>query len=100
MIGADGGGMLTVLLASAVGARPLGRAPAPGGSLAVAADVLQLLLDLGQPAAQVGVLRLQLSDPLLEGGDIGQDGRLGPGRDPVPERCGDRRSSSQGTPGK
>ena len=52
----------------------------------------ELVLDLGQPAAQVGILCLQVGDPLLEGGDEGQDGGLGLRRDGLPERCGDRRS--------
>jgi hypothetical protein len=78
----------------AVGARPLGRVTARGGALTAAGDVLQLVLDLGQPAAQVGVFRLQVGDPLLEGGDMGQDFGLGLRRDRVPEGCGDRRSSS------
>ena len=34
---------------------------------------------------------LQVSDPLLQGGDDGQDGRLGLGRDGGPEGFGDRR---------
>ena len=86
--------MLTVLLASAVAARPLGRVTALGGAVTAPADVLQLVFDLGQPAAQIGVLRLQVGDPLLQGGEMGQDGGLSLRRDPVPERCGDRRSSS------
>ena len=93
-LGSEGSGVLTVLLASAVGARPLGRVTALGGALTAAADVLQLVLDLVQPAAQVGVFRLQVGDPLLEGGDMGPDGGLGLRRDRVPERCGDRRSRS------
>jgi hypothetical protein len=84
-LGSEGAGVLPVLLASAVGARPLGRVTALEGSLAAPADVLELVLDLGQPAAQVGVLRLQVGDPLLQGGEMGQDGGLGLGRDPVPE---------------
>jgi hypothetical protein len=93
-LGAEGAGVLTVLLASAVGGWPLGRVTARGGALTAPADVLELMLDLGQPAAQVGVLRLQVGDPLLEGGEMGPDGGLGLRRDAVPERCGDRRSSS------
>ena len=86
--------MLTELLASAVGGWPLGRVTARGGALTAPVDVPELMLDLGQPAAQVGVLRLQVGDPLLEGGEMGPDGGLGLRRDAVPERCGDRRSSS------
>jgi hypothetical protein len=93
-LGSEGSGVLTMLLAPAVGVRPLRRVPAMGGALTAPADVLQLVLDLGQPAAQVGVLRLQVGDLSLEGGEMGQDGGLGLRRDPVPERCGDRRSSS------
>jgi hypothetical protein len=93
-IGAEGSGVLTVLLASAVGARPLGRVPTLRGALTAPADVLQLVLDLGQPTAQVGVLRLQVGDPLFEGGEMGQDSGLGLRRDPIPERYGDRRSGS------
>src|SRR5206468_45619 len=80
--------------ASAIGARRLGRVTALGGALTASADVLQFVLDLGQPAAQVGVLRLEVGDPLLEGGDMGQDGGLGLRRDPLLERCGDRRRGS------
>src|SRR5262249_34855126 len=93
-LGAEGSGVLTVLLASAVGARPPGRVRALRGAPTASADVRQVVLDLGQPAAEVGVLRLQVGDPWLEGGDMGQDGRLGLRRDPVPEGCGDRRSTS------
>jgi hypothetical protein len=93
-LGSEGSGVLTVLLAPAVGVRPLSRVPALRGALTAPADVLELVLDLGQPAAEVGVLRLEVGDPLLEGGDMGQDGGLGLRRDRVPERCGDRRSSS------
>ena len=39
----------------------------------------KLVLDLRQPAAEVGVLRLEVGDPLLQGGDVGQDGGLGLG---------------------
>jgi hypothetical protein len=87
-------GVLTVLLASAVGVRPLDRVTALGGALSAPADVLQLVLDLGQQAAQVGVLRLEVGDPLLQGGDMLQDGGLGLERDRVPERCEDRQSGS------
>ena len=68
-----------------------GSSAAVGGAFAALADVLELVLDLRQPAAQVRVLRLQVGDPLLQGGDQGQDGGLGLGWDRVPERCGDRR---------
>src|SRR5262249_28209204 len=51
-LGSEGSGVLTVLLASAVGARPLGRVTALGGALTAPADVLELVLDLGQPAAE------------------------------------------------
>ena len=61
-----------VILASAVGVRLPGRVTALGGALTASADVLQLVLDLGQPAARGGVLRLQVGYPLLEGGDMGQ----------------------------
>ena len=90
----EGSGVLTVLLASAVGGRPLGRVTAMRGAPTAPADVLQVVPDLGQPAAAVGVLRLEVSAPLLEGGEMGQDSGLGLRRDPVPERCGDLRSSS------
>jgi hypothetical protein len=52
------------------------------------------VLDLRQPSAQVGVLRLQVDDPSLERGDMGQDGGLGLRRDRFPERCRDRRLSN------
>ena len=61
------------------------------GAFAALADLLEFVLHLRQPAAQLGVLRFQLGDPLLEGGDQGQDGGLGLRRDRVPEWCGDRR---------
>src|SRR5262245_2595091 len=51
----------------------------------------QLVLDLRQSTAQVGVLHLQVGDPLLEGGDEGQEGSLRLGWDRVPEWCGDWR---------
>jgi hypothetical protein len=82
-LGPEGSGVLTVLLASAVGVRPVGRVTAMGGALPPPTDVLELVLDLGQPAAQVGVLRLEIGDPLLEGGDMGQDGSLCLRRDPI-----------------
>jgi hypothetical protein len=87
-------GVPAMLLAAAVGTRAVGLVAAMGGAFAALTDALQLVLDLRQPAAQVGILRLQLSDPLLQRGDVGQDGGLGLGRDRVPERCGDRRSSN------
>jgi hypothetical protein len=43
-LGAEGAGVLTVLAASAIGGRPLGRVTALGGALTAAADVLQSVL--------------------------------------------------------
>jgi len=80
-----------MVLTAAVGARVLGSVAAMGGAFAAPADALQLVLDLGQPAAQVRVLRLQVGDPLPEGGDEGQDSGLGLGWDRLPEGCRDRR---------
>jgi hypothetical protein len=74
-------GVLTVFLAPAVGARGVGGIAAMDGASAALTDGLQLVLDLRQPAAQLRVLRLQGGDPLLEGGNEGQDGGLGLGRD-------------------
>ena len=93
-LGPKAAGVLTMSLAAAVGSRAVGLVAAPRGALAALMDGLQLVLDLRQPAAQVGVLRLQVGDPLLQGGDVGQDGGLSLGRDRIPERCGDRRSCS------
>src|SRR5262249_17957378 len=84
-------GVLTVFLAPAGGGGGVGGIAARDGASAALVDGLQLVLDLRQPAAQLRVLRLQVVDPLLEGGNEGQDGGLGLGRDRVPERCGDRR---------
>ena len=93
-LGPKAAGVLTMSLAAAVGSRAVGLIAAPAPVLAVLMDGLQLVLDLGQPAVQVGVLHLEVGDPLLQGGDVGRDGGLGLGRDRIPERCGDRRSSS------
>jgi hypothetical protein len=65
-----------------------------GRAFAAPADVLQLALDLGQPTAQVRVLRLQVGDPLLQGGDEAQESGLGLGWDRIPARCRNRRWSS------
>ena len=86
--------MLAVVLATVIGRGRLGVVSAPGGASAALTDVLQLVLDLRQPAAQLRVLRLQVGDPLLEGGNEGQDGGLGLGWDRLPQRCGDRWSRS------
>ena len=51
----------------------------------------ELVLDLGQPAVQVRVLRLQVGDPLLKGGDEDQESGLGLRWDRIPEKCRDRR---------
>ena len=75
-----------MFLAAVVGARAVGFVTAMGGAFATLTDVLQLVLDLRQPAAQIRVLRLQVGDPLLEGGDEGRDGSPGLRRDRVPER--------------
>src|SRR5262245_47800652 len=83
-------GPLAVFLAPAVGAGGVGVIAAVDGASAALVDGLELVLDLGQPTAEVGVLRLQVGDPLLQGGDEGQDGGLGLGWDRVPERCGGR----------
>jgi len=83
--------VLAMVLTSAVGARAVGLVAAMGGALIPLTDTLQLVLDLGQPAAQVRVLRLQVGDPLPEGGDEGQDSGLGLGWDRLPEGCRDRR---------
>ena len=58
-----------MLLAAAIGARAVGLVAAVGRAPAAPPDVLELVLDLGQLAAQVRVLRLQVSNPLLQGGD-------------------------------
>ena len=91
-LGPKGSGVPAMLLAAAIGARAVGLVAAVGRAPAAPPDVLELVLDLGQLAAQVRVLRLQVSHPLLQGGDLGQDGGLGLGWNRVPERCGDRRS--------
>jgi hypothetical protein len=62
-----------------------------GRAFAAPLDVLELVLDLGQPAAQVRVLRLQVGDPLLKGGDEDQENGLGLRWDRTPERCRNRR---------
>jgi hypothetical protein len=46
------------------------------------------VLDLGQPAAQIRILRSQVGDPLLKRGDEGQECGLGLGWDRVPEWWG------------
>jgi hypothetical protein len=48
------------------------------------------VLGLRQPVAQIRILRLQVGDPLLKGGDEDQDSGLGLGWDRAPEG-GDRR---------
>jgi hypothetical protein len=78
-LGPKAAGVLAMSLAPAVGARVLRLVAAMGGALAALTDVLQWVLDLGQPAAQVGVLRLQVGDPLLKGGEEGQNSGLTPG---------------------
>jgi len=92
-LGPKGAGVVTVSLAATIGARAMGRVAAPGRTFAAPVDGLQLVFDLGQPAAEVGVLRLQVGDPSLQRGDVGQDSGLGLGRDRVLERRGDRRLS-------
>jgi hypothetical protein len=87
-----GAGVLAVFPAAAVSAGGLGNLAAVDGASAALADGLQLVLDQSQPAAEVGVLRLQIGDPLLQGGDVGQEGGLSLRWDHVPERCRDRRS--------
>jgi hypothetical protein len=47
-----------MVLTSAVGARAVGLVAAMGEAIVTLTDTLQLVLDLGQPAPQVGVLRL------------------------------------------
>ncbi len=90
-LGPKASGVPTMFLAPAVGARTRGLITAMGGAFAALTDGLQLVLDLRQPPSQVGVLGLEVGDPLLERGDMGQDGGLGLGSDRVPERRGDRR---------
>jgi hypothetical protein len=85
-LGSEGAGVLTVFLAAAIGARAVGLVAAMGRALAAPVDILQLVLNLGEPAAQVGVLRLQVGDPALERGDVGQEGGLGLLWDRLPER--------------
>ena len=93
-LGSKASGVLAMVLTSAVGARAVGFVAAVGWAFATLTDVLQLVLDLGQPAAQIRILRLQVGDPLLKRGDEGQECGLGFGWDRVPEGWGDRRLSS------
>ena len=76
-LGPKASGVLAMFLAPAVGARALRFVAATGCAFAALTDVLELLLDLGQPAAQVRVLRLQVGDPLLKRGDEDQESGLG-----------------------
>src|SRR5262249_58782896 len=89
-LGPKASGVQTMSLAPAVGARARGFIATMGGAFAALTDVLQLVLDLCQSAAQVGVLRLQVDDPSLERGDVGQDSGLCLGGGPVPDRCENR----------
>jgi hypothetical protein len=91
-LGPKASGVLAMFLTSAVGARAVGLVAAVGGAFAAPADVLEVVLDLGQPAPQFRGPRSPLSDPSLEGSHQGQDGGLGLGRNCVPERCGNWRS--------
>src|SRR5262249_49111845 len=90
-LGPKAAGVPRLPLAPAIDARAWGVITAMGGAFAALADVLDLGLDRRQPPAEVGVLRLQVGDPSLERGDMGQDGGLGLGSDRVPKRRGDRR---------
>jgi hypothetical protein len=92
-LGPKTSGVLTMFFTSAVGARAVRFVAAMGGAFAKLTDGLQLVLDLGQPAAEVGVLRLHVGDPLLQGGDEDQESGLGLGWDRVPEGWWDRRLS-------
>jgi len=65
-LGPKASGVLAMFLAPAVGARALRFVAATGCAFAALTDVLELVLDLSQPAAQVRVLRLQVGDPLLK----------------------------------
>jgi hypothetical protein len=82
--------MLAVFLAAVIGGGRFGVVTAIGDAFAALADVLKLVLDLRQAAVEVRVLCFKFGDPLLQGGDQGQDGGLGLGRNGVPEWCGDR----------
>src|SRR5262249_37433326 len=93
-LGPKGSEVLAMFLAPAVGAWTLGLVAALGRAPGALLDVLELVLNLRQSAAQVRVLRLQVGDSSLERGEMGQDGGLGLGSDRVPERCGDRRLSN------
>ena len=83
-------GVLAVFLAAVIGGWCFGVVTAIGDAFAALADVLKLVLDLRQAAVEVRVLCFKFGDPLLQGGDQGQDGGLGLGRNGVPEWCGDR----------
>jgi hypothetical protein len=73
----EAAGVLAVFLAAAVDAGAVGLIAAANRAFAAPLDVLELVLDLGQPAVQVGALRLQVGDPLLQRADESQDGSLG-----------------------
>jgi hypothetical protein len=88
--GSEESGVLTVFPTATVGAGSLGIVVARTGAFAALADGLQLMLDQSESAAEVGVLRLQVGDPLFQGTDEGQDGGLSLRWDRVPEMCGDR----------
>ena len=83
-------GVLAIFLTSAVGARAVGFVAAVGGASATLTDALELVLDLRQPAARIRILRLQVGDPLLKGGDEDQYSGLVLGWDRVPEGWGVR----------
>jgi hypothetical protein len=87
----EAAGVLAEFLVPAVDAGAVGLIAAANRPFAARTEVLELVLDLGQSAAQVGILGLQVGDPLLQRGDEGQDSGLGLGWDRVPEWCGDRR---------
>jgi hypothetical protein len=83
--------VFAVLLAAVVGAGAVEVTAAREGAFAALTDLLDVVLQLGQPRTQVRVFRFQLGDPLLERAHKGQDGGLGLRRDRVPEWCTDRR---------
>jgi hypothetical protein len=85
-------GVLTMLLATAVRVGGFG-VVAVGAALAAPVDDPEVVLELCQPAAEIPVLRFQVSDPLLQRADVAQDGGLGRGWNLVPERRGNRRLS-------
>jgi hypothetical protein len=58
-----------MLLTAEIGARAVGLVVAVGRAPAVPSDVLELVVDLGPLAAPVCVLRHQVGNPLLQGGD-------------------------------